>query len=309
MKLTIDFNVTKSDLSISPSDELITIGSCFADEIGSHLKNDGFQILCNPFGVIFHPTAIANLLEKSLSSDFSTEITSVNDVYFSWQTSGKIFGYSEKEVKENFKNALIHLNEKLSRSRILIITFGTAIGFRHNKSNIIVGNCHKSAQNLTRKEFTPLEEMQLQWQKTIQQIEKRYPKLELIFTVSPTKHLKSGVIENVRSKARLIELVNSLNGRYFPSFEIIQEVLRDYRFYQSDGAHPSGQAVEMVYQTFMETYFSEEAHLFQKETHQYQTMKSHRFLYEKSQEALVFQEKITDLEKKLKLKYPFWKRE
>lgn len=305
MKLQIDFHPSESNWKIAPTDKLLSLGSCFSDEIGNRLKMDGFNILCNPFGVIFHPLAIANLLTKCLDEDFVTQAITRDDVYFSLDASGTLFGYSEDALKTSFRNQMKQMCIRLQQADVLLITFGTAIGFRHIETHQLVSNCHKLPASNFEKEMTSIEEMVRVWKEMIRKIKKINPKVQIIFTVSPTKHLRNGVVENVHSKSRLIEVVHQLGENYFPSFEWVQEVFRDYRFFKEDGTHPNNQAIEEVYQQFQKTYFSEASFLFQTDISKYNQLKEHRILYEKSHQAKQLHNKLEETAISLKQKYSF----
>lgn len=308
MKLTIDFEHPKSEWFIHPNTKLVSIGSCFSEEIGNRLLNDGFTILKNPLGVLFHPLPIARVLQKAIHADFSTNTTHHDDVFFSWDASGSIHAYSESQLVVQFEEQLKNLRNHLLEADVLMITFGTSIGYRHQELNRIVGNCHKQPSSDFIKEFSEIDEMIAVWSDTLQQLKAFNSNLRVIFTVSPTKHLRSGLIENTRSKARLIEVIHQLDANYFPSFEIVQDVLRDYRFYKEDGAHPNHLAVDEVYRVFGQTFFSEEAALFQKEIRHYFQLKNHRPLYAESNQAKRLEEQVQRLKTEIQQKYP-WKLE
>jgi len=305
MKLTIDFDIPESGWKILPQDNLISLGSCFSDEIGYLLKKDGFDCFINPFGILFHPMSIAKLISKALNEEYETEIVQHHDVFFSWEASGTFFAYDEKSLKIKFSETLKQLAAALKNADVLMITFGTAFGYRLAESGERVANCHKQPGTFFHKELTALEEMVLAWKDVLGQLRNFNPGLRIIFTVSPVKHIKDGVIENVRSKSRLIELAAVLGENYFPSFEIIQEELRDYRFYKTDLVHPNEEAISIVYSRFMATFFSEEAIEFQKEVRSYRRMSEHRLAYKESDQVRLFQQQKQWLFESLKKKYPF----
>lgn len=305
MKLTIDFVIPGSDWKIQPQDKLVSLGSCFSDEIGYLLKKDGFDCFVNAFGTLFHPVSIAKLISKALSEEYETGTVKQHDVFFSWEASGTFFAYDEISLKIKFSETLKQLAITLKNANVLMITFGTALGYRLAESEELVANCHKQPRNLFNKELTTLEEMTSVWRAVLSQLKNFNPALKVIFTVSPVKHIREGVIENVRSKSRLIELVAILGENYFPGFEIIQEELRDYRFYKTDLVHPNEAAVSIVYSRFMETFFSEEAIEFQKEVRAYRKMSEHHLVYKESDQARLFQQQKQQLFESLKKKYSF----
>ncbi len=305
MKLTIDFQVPDSKWKVEPQDEIISLGSCFSEEIGQRLKQDGFTVETNPFGVIFHPIPLAVLLHKSIHVKTDTRIIRREDVSFSWNASGTFFAYDTDTLLKQFNTTILMLHAKLKLAKVLIVTFGTAFGYRHKDFNEIVANCHKQSGDNFEKELSEVDEMKRIWSDLIPHLKKFNPSLKIIFTVSPVKHLKDGVVENLRSKSRLIELVHQLEGDYFSSYEIVQEELRDYRFYKTDGAHPNELAINEVYERFIETYFSDYSKTFQQDVSKYNTMKNHRLIYTKSEQSAIFQKKIEIAYQELITKYSF----
>lgn len=306
MKYVIDFKIPQSDWKIEPNFKFLSFGSCFSDEVGSLLKQDGFSVVSNPFGVLFHPIPLAKNIQKIIRKDCATQIVQHHDLYFSWNASGTFFSYAQSELENRFATAIETLHEQLKNATVLLITFGTSFGYRHIETNEIVVNCHKQPQMLFQKELSELSEMRAIWTETLAALKTFNSHLKVIFTVSPVKHLRDGVVENVRSKARLIELVHKLGENYFPSFELIQEQLRDYRFYKVDGAHPNEIAIQEVYKRFIETYFSDNAKEFQQEITKFNTLKNHHSLYAESTQTKALNERIELEFKRLKGKYWFW---
>lgn len=219
---------------------------------------------------------------------------------------GDIFFVCSTRLRNRFATTIETLHEQLKNADVLLITFGTSFGYRHVETSEIVANCHKQPQKLFQKELSELSEMRTIWTETLAELKAFNPRLKVIFTVSPVKHLRDGVVENVRSKARLIELVHELGENYFPSFELIQEQLRDYRFYKVDGAHPNEIAIHEVYKRFIETYFSDNAKEFQQEITKFNTLKNHRSLYAESTQTKALNERIKLEFKRLKEKYSFF---
>ena len=256
MKFKLDFTVDKSHIDFTYHDSAILIGSCFSDEIGQHFLKNGFRAEINPFGTLFHPTTIANVLKTTIEENTDVNVYQRDDLFFSWDAASKIYAFSEAELIQKIIETRQKLRAQLLKSRLLVVTFGTAWQYALSETNQVVGNCHKAPQNLFSKTLTSVEEMHAQWQPLITQLKTLNPTLEIVFTVSPVRHIKDGIVENNRSKSRLIELAHALVGdhqlNYFPSYEILIDVLRDYRFYQSDLVHPSDEAVNYVWKSFAE---------------------------------------------------------
>ena len=249
MKLMLDIPELSSEISIKHGEEVILMGSCFSDNLAPYLINSGFKTLSNPFGTIFHPLALSRVLNDVL--DQNSKVDSVNraDLWFDWRATNE-FGKSEEELQSNLEKKFSATLDSLKKSSLLVITFGTSWGYR--KDDQIVANCHKMPSSLFEKELTALELIQSEWGNLLSRFKAFNPNLKIVFAVSPVRHIKDGVVENNRSKARLLELAHSLQGygSYFPSYEIVMDILRDYRFFKEDTVHPNDQAVKIVWNTF-----------------------------------------------------------
>jgi lysophospholipase L1-like esterase len=259
MEFKLKFDIPSSDIDLTHKDSVVLMGSCFSNEIAGYFMNAGFHQESNTFGILFHPLAIANVLSSTLDNSDSVDITSRNGLFFSWDSASKIYATDEDQLTKNVLTLRKKLNEKLKKSSLLIITFGTAWGYRHKSTNKIVGNCHKASSSDFNKVLTQESQMFEKWSELIEKLKTTNPNLNIIFTVSPVRHTKDGLINNNRSKARLIELAHDLtqfnNASYFPSYEILVDELRDYRFYKKDRVHPTSEATDYVWQKFSDYLF------------------------------------------------------
>ena len=259
---TLPFNVSPSSIRISHSSKILFVGSCFSDEISKLATLHGLNAESNPFGTIFHPIPIAdNLLYSINSNTTEDEIFQSSDVFLSTFLSSKIFASSKELLFEKIfqlrKNILMGLKEL----DVLFITFGTAWGYHLKENNKIVANCHKLPQEQFTKNLSEIKYVYDVWAELLKLLKSEFPRLKVVFTISPVRHSKDGLIENNKSKSRLFELVHLLcenyNSEYFPSYEIIIDELRDYRFYKKDRVHPSEEAVAYVWDKFMNCFLSE----------------------------------------------------
>lgn len=254
MKFKLDFDIDNNGIELSHGDSIVSLGSCFSDEIGTRLVSSGFTVNSNPFGTLFHPLAIMNILNDSLSENKEVNLIQRKDLYFAWEASSKLFGLNDKELEQTIMSTRSQLKQNIQDAGLLILTFGTAWGYRHKKLKQVVGNCHKEPLTSFNKELSSIDLMFNECQATIEKVRALNPKIKILVTVSPVRHKKDGLIENNRSKARLLELCHRLVGEsdciYFPSYEIIMDELRDYRFFKNDFVHPSEEAVNYVWEKF-----------------------------------------------------------
>lgn len=253
---------------IEKESSILLNGSCFTENIGNFLKNSGFETCINPFGIIYNPVSISNSLQNIIDKKLFTE----SDLYFthekryiSFEHHGRFSGNEISKVLNNINSEIRNAHIFLKNADCLIITLGTSWAYRHNDSNKIVANCHKVPNNKFSKELLSIETICENLKVALKKLKDFNKNLKIIFTVSPVKHLADGVVENQQSKATLILSVKKMleefpnNTFYFPAFEIVNDELRDYRFYENDHAHPTAAATEYVWERFVETCFTEGA--------------------------------------------------
>ena len=286
MDLLTKVNIPLPERRIGYQDKILLLGSCFADNIGKKFEEYYFQTSSNPFGTLYNPVSIANSLSPVESS--LLPIIYHNGIWHSMMHHG----------------AFSHVDKALQEASVIIVTFGTAWVYEYHGE--VVANCHKlPAKDFVRRRLT-VEEIVQKWLPIIEQMsDKRW-----IFTVSPIRHIKDGLHENQVSKAVLLQAVdyltsNSASASYFPSYEIMLDELRDYRFYAEDMLHPSQVAVDYIWQRFAETYFSSDTCKEMRVLHQLWRDRNHRFLHPESQEAQAFVERLNERVMSLKEIYPW----
>lgn len=283
MDFKLDFTIPPSELDLSLDSKFIFMGSCFADNISDKMIGLGLPVIQNPFGTLFHPDPIADQLLCALSDSEELYVLRRDDVYLEWMSAGKLAADSEEGLISLVLNTRKELKQRLAESKVLVISFGTAWGYRNLELETIVGNCHKQPSSSFKKELFDLGEMVDKWSHLIEMLNKFNPELKVIFTVSPVRHIKDGLIENNRSKARLIELVHSLIDRtntiYFPAYEILIDELRDYRFYDEDLIHPNLLSIDYIWEKFQEFIFSNNAKADLKEIIRFIKSRDHRSLH------------------------------
>lgn len=289
MNFQLNFSIPKSTVEIQHGDKISLMGSCFSDAMHGHFFNAGFEVVSNPFGTLFHPNAIAEVIESSIDQSEIVQTTERSDIHFSWDSASNLFGYSEEELKSNIVTGRQEYRSYLESSKVLVITFGTAWGYVLKTSGNIVANCHKLADSLFEKQLMDVNTQFEKWTALIAKIRSFNPELEIIFTVSPVRHKRDGLVENNRSKARLIELVHLLNEEtsthYFPSYEIVMDELRDYRFFKECRVHPTDEAVQYVWSRFMETYFPRETQELAMKVRKLHRTFEHKILHPDSAES------------------------
>ena len=292
MKFRTEIEVTPFEKKIDYNSQILSIGSCCAQEVVSKLEEMRFRTTINPTGTLFNPASIYFTLlrfaEKRLLKD--SELHHHQDIYFSYDFHSSLNGVNACEVLENINNVISESHERLAKTDWVIITFGTAWVYILNESGQIVANCQKQpASNFTRRRLS------------VEEIVEMYDELmrgvladkQVIFTVSPVRHLSDGADENFLSKATLkvavAEIVEKFdNAHYFPAYEILNDDLRDYRFYADDMVHPSHQAISYIHDKFVNAVISEQAQKLLSQIDKIRKACHHRPLNENSTTYLEF---------------------
>ncbi len=271
MKLQTQIPLKKqSENLIDYHSSVVLLGSCFSDNIGAKLDYFKFKNLQNPFGVLFQPKAIENLVIRALNEKAFSE----NDVFFhneQWhcfEAHSKLSSVSKEALLENLNGALKSTRQYLLEASHIIITLGTAWVYRFLEQDKWVANCHKIPQKQFEKELLPVEDISISINTISISIKRLNPKSTIIFTVSPVRHLKDGFVENTQSKAHLISAIHQIqnqkssianqNSYYFPSYEIMMDELRDYRFYEADLVHPNATAIQYIWERFKTVWVAPE---------------------------------------------------
>lgn len=256
LQTKVHFEQTCKNL-IDYQSRVFSMGSCFSVNIGNKLSYYKFDILQNPIGILFHPLAIQNFMERSLSKRLFTaeDIEQRNELYFSFEAHSEVNSLDKSLLIEQLNEAIIHGHHYLQKTSHILITLGTAWVYKHKSSNQIVANCHKVPQKEFTKELLSVETIKQSLTQIKNAVRTTNPQAEIIFTVSPVRHSKNGMVENNRSKSHLITAVhqvidNEASLHYFPSYEIQMDELRDYRFYKNDMIHPSNLAIEYIWNVF-----------------------------------------------------------
>ncbi len=263
MKFRTELIISEKRELISPDTQIFLSGSCFADNISSRLVKFHFNALGNPFGVLFNTASIYNLFKIVRSgTDLSyTDLVFNMDEWHSFYHNSEFSDISPERVIEKTNNSIASTRDFLLNSDMIILTFGTSFVFEYKESGMAVSNCHKIPQNKFEKKFLSVENNIKYIQDSLDIIGDTAPKAEVVLTVSPIRHLKNGLHGSQLSKASLLLAVDEIvrrnkNVSYFPSYELLLDDLRDYRFFAADLAHPSEEAVEYIWEKFTEAFFT-----------------------------------------------------
>lgn len=265
MQFRLNYTHPVGSSQISHTDTVLMMGSCFAENIGEKLRENKFNCLVNPNGILFNPISIAFALESYINKPAIKEqdIVYSNSMFCSLNHHGSYSNSDKGKLLDTIHDSIQNATEKLKKAEYLIITFGSSNVFRYKNTGQIVANCHKLAQNQFTKEQLQPDLIIETYNTLINKLKAINPKINILFTVSPVKYLRDGLIENNLSKAVLIYSIHQIiksntNCIYFPAYEIVNDDLRDYRFYKEDMAHPTEQAINYVWEQFSNSYFTEQ---------------------------------------------------
>lgn len=240
------------------------LGSCFTEHIGKKMQQHKFSVTVNPFGVLYNPASVARVLDRLLANK-----AFLPDELFEYQQRYLSFYHDTAFSADTSQAALALMNESLEQghaglhqARYLFVTWGTAYVYEFKESGKVVTNCHKLPAAFFQRRKLSVAAIVERWTKLLQRLWKNYPDVQVVFTVSPVRHWKDGAVGNQHSKATLHCAIHDLLAtdnrlHYFPSYELMMDDLRDYRFYADDMFHPSSQAVAYIWSFFQDTYFSD----------------------------------------------------
>ncbi|TRX20648.1 GSCFA domain-containing protein [Flavobacterium franklandianum] len=315
MQFRTKISILKSDYPIDYNAKIMSLGSCFAENMAEKFDYFKFENSCNPFGILFHPLAIQKFIDFAVSGkQFSDEdIFFYNERWHCFDVHSDISNSNKENFIANLNAIILSAKQQVQEASHIIITYGTSWVYRNLESNAIVANCHKVPQKEFKKELLSVETIKKSMQNTLDLIQKINPNVNFIFTVSPVRHLKDGFVENQLSKAHLItaiykilqsEICNLQSATYFPSYEIMMDELRDYRFYAEDMIHPNSVAIDYIWQRFFETCISEESHSIMKEVETIQKGLQHRPFNPNSESHQQFLSKLHDKTVKLQNHFP-----
>jgi hypothetical protein len=269
--------------AITHRDKLLLMGSCFTEHIGRLLTDVKFNVLQNPSGILFEPVGVCNSLVSYMEDKRYTtaDLFELNEAWHSWMHHSRFSNAAAAQGIEAINQSQQEAHQFLKEADWLIITLGSAFVYKLKETGRPVVNCHKAPAQQFTKHLSTIEEIVTILDGTIYRLFQFNPKIKIIFTISPVRHIRDGVIDNNRSKARLIEAVHHLVHKfdrlhYFPAYELVVDVLRDYRFYDLDMVHPNYQATQFVLEHFSASCMDEQVRLLADDIRKVMIARKHR---------------------------------
>ena len=289
--------VTVHDFSqkINHQTKVFMLGSCFTEHIADKLERCKYNVLSNPFGILYNPVSIARAIQRIVDLAFYTEdeIVFHQGLYHSMDHHGRFSSKSKQEVLDRINTQIESAHDWIKRCALTFISPGTSKVYRYKKTNQIVGNCHK----IPGTEFVYEQLSSVECEKAFEDINTKLksvaPNCQIIWTVSPVRHLRDGLVENQVSKATLLlsihnDLKKHSDSSYFPAYEIMMDELRDYRYYNRDMMHPSPLAVDIIWDRFENAFMDDKTRSRHTEIENVRKAMEHRFLHDDSEAMRAF---------------------
>lgn len=287
MDLILNIDLKPSPQKITYNHKILLIGSCFTEHIGEALQTRKFTTLQNPNGILFDPISVCRSLEDYAENKTykSTELFQLNETFNSWRHHSRFSHINKDEALKEINWQQTTAHEFLKRADWLMITLGSSFSYQLTKDTeqpgFPVANCHRAPAKWFNKKLLSIDEILSALDSAYHKLKAFNPSLKYIFTISPVRHIRDGVVENNRSKARLIEAVHHFvskfdNMYYFPAYELVIDVLRDYRFYDIDLVHPNYLATEIVFEKFCEVFIDDSSRSIMAEVEKISNARRHK---------------------------------
>lgn len=318
MKFHFEFDIKKLAQSIAHKDKLFLIGSCFTENIGEKLKKYKFSVLENPNGILFNPVSVAEALTSYIDDAQATQsdLFYFNEGWHSWKHHSRFSALTAEETLKKINTSISEAHSYLKDANYLMITLGSAWIYsltdkaENAKIGSVAANNHKAPADWFSRRLMKNEEALQVLENMLHRLFLFNPKLKIIFTISPVRHLREGVIDNNRSKAVLIQAVHQLVQKfdklyYFPAYELVIDDLRDYRFYAEDLVHPNYFATQYVWQKFVDACMDEKIKALMEEIHEINLAHQHKPFNPTSEQHKKFLKSYFEKTKALQQHHPY----
>ncbi|PWU00376.1 MAG: GSCFA domain-containing protein [Bacteroidetes bacterium] len=311
MEFRLELEPKNLSEKINHQDKILLIGSCFTEHIGSRLKKYKFDVLENPNGILFNPFSISKAIISYIERKHFTseELFLHNEIWSSWDHHSRFSGMNSSEVLDRINQSQESAHDFIKKADWILITLGSAFVYQL-KDGSSVANCHKMPSTHFSKKLSTIEEIISNLDNLIHRIRFFKPGTKIIFTISPVRHLRDGLIENNWSKSALIYSVQHLCSKfsgtyYFPAYELVIDDLRDYRFYAEDMVHPNYLATEYVWEKFSATCLNDSLNAFMDEMDKINNAINHKAFFPDSEAHQYFIKLQLERVKKLGEQYPY----
>lgn len=311
MQLTLTLDIPPLQRPITYTDNILLIGSCFTEHITDRLLHHKFRVLQNPHGILFNPLSVAQSINGYIDGKQYTdsELFQLNELWNSWDHHTRFSHTSKQAALDGINFSQNEADAFIKKADWVIITLGSAFQYYLTENGKHVANNHRAPAQWFEKRLLPIDEIVEALDATLQKLQTANPYANVLFTISPVRHIRDGVVDNNRSKARLIEAVHTLCSKhahthYFPAYELVIDILRDYRYYDIDFVHPNYMATTYVWEHFMKACISPDVHEVMKQVAEIMTARNHRTRFPDTNAHKKFMESYAAKCKALMEKYP-----
>jgi len=326
MQFQLPISIKSPEARIAYRDKILLTGSCFTEHIGNSLSEVKFSTLQNPHGILFDPRSVcSSLISYVEHKKYKKEdLFLLNEVWNSWEHHSRFSNINADQALKTINESQQQAYHFLKDADWLIITLGSSFSYRLTSEfskvsppnvggdleGAGVANCHRAPSQWFNKHLLSIDESIALLDGAYHRLKQFNDKLRIIFTISPVRHIRDGVIENNRSKARLIEAVHYMVNKYpglcyFPAYELVIDVLRDYRFYDIDMVHPNYPATEFVMEKFNESFIDEQSQQLMEEIKKIVIARKHKPFQPETSAHRTFLKNNLEKAKELQSKFPF----
>jgi hypothetical protein len=299
MEFRTTFNIDPSIYKITYNDPVMFIGSCFASSIGEQMQLGRMPVMINPAGAVYNPVSVYNNIDMIIrKKEFvHDDLFKHNGIYLSFFHNTEFSSFDSEKVLSKINDKSGDAQKFLASSKYLFITFGTARVYKLKQNGMIVSNCHKIPPDFFITDLLTVDEIVTLWSELLERLNRLYPELKVVFTISPVRHWKDGAHGNQVSKSVLFLAVEELlklpaSPDYFPAYELVMDDLRDYRFYDEDMLHPSSGAVKYIWETFAAAYIESKTYNFWQQAVKITLAAEHHILTDSPSGVAKFAEKM-----------------
>ena len=312
MELSLKINIPPLEKPLSYTDKILLTGSCFTEHISERLSLHKFKTFANPNGILFNPLSVASSLNSYIAGKLyeEKELFYLNELWNSWDHHTRFSDIDKASALEKINSAQMKAARFIREADWILITLGSAFQYYLKENERPVANNHRAPSQWFEKKLLNIDTIIEALTQSLSHIISVNAKVNFLFTISPVRHIRDGVVDNNRSKARLIEAVHSLcaqfeQAHYFPAYEIVIDILRDYRFYDIDFVHPNYLATQFVWERFSEACIHSEAKQIMEEVREIVTARTHRPRFPDTQAHKKFIDRYKEKIISLRAKYPF----
>lgn len=309
---TLQINISKLPQPVSYLSKIFLSGSCFAENMAMRLKQHRFNVVDNPHGILFNPVSVAASIDSYIQGRLysADELFYLNELWNSWDHHTSYSDINKEAALEAINHSQVQAANFLREATHVMITLGSAYCYVLKDLGKVVGNNHRAPAGLFEKKLLDIEEIVEKFTNTLNALHAINPRAQIIFTVSPVRHYRDGIVENNRSKARIIESVHRLCDKfpqayYFPAYELVIDILRDHRYYDIDFVHPNYLATDYVWNRLVESGMADATRLLMKQVYEMAIARQHRPRFPQTEAHKKFRESCAQKIRALMTQYPY----